>query len=255
MDSSTTNKLVESAAAVNHERLQGIIDHIDSLSITHRFGNQDITYLPNDSWDLIATPPNIKSVVDHDTSLDGIELHSDKSAFVDDIYANGRKLFLITIKAHLGMRFLYRLMYDKRKPNTIMNKPLPLLFSTDTTDLNVPKLKGIPLPPTYHNEFTNKFQFAQSKMWATTLTRAGDLIPTRPFRSHLPFLLDPEPIPHTTFRQFKVRFHPAHLDQSIASDQSYTMRVFNNEVLARDGMASTTWILLFRCEGHIYCVF
>jgi hypothetical protein len=99
MDSSTTNKLVESAAAVNHERLQGIIDHIDSLSITYRFGNQDITYLPNDSWDLIATPPNIKSVVDHDTSLDGIELHSDKSAFVDDIYANGRKLFPKLISA------------------------------------------------------------------------------------------------------------------------------------------------------------
>jgi len=217
------------------------------------FKNTEISFMPNDMFPRLATLDTITAFIAGYNKVKGLPPMSNNS-LVDDIFKNGQKIFAITIKAGLDVPFLRDLMTHSKRSYKIADADLPLLLRTDTQDANIPVLKFPPFDGAYNQEFTFKFQPAQRKLWAVTFVDNPELLQPVPDLSYLPLLGDPTPTLNTSVEEYQVRFHPAHVWVDRPGG-SWVMRVFSNEVLAREGMGTQAHVFKFRCEGKLYYVF
>lgn len=156
------------------------------------------------------------------------------------IYENGRKLFVITIKAGTRppMEFLLDMMMDHGMND--VHLPFPVGMK-DPVSAKFVKDFNDDFRPAQLRTYAPSFQFARFEQYA-------------PLKSSVPFLMVGSPKVSTSGTVFDALFHPSHLIQGPPQNRPYIVKVFATKLEAdvRNG-AVVPWFS-FWCEQIYYCV-
>ncbi|KAH7084973.1 hypothetical protein BKA63DRAFT_573992 [Paraphoma chrysanthemicola] len=225
-------------SAPSDAQLQQIDAYILSQAQRSTFNGTDICFLPPSTINSLTTLSNIQTICAQDPGLAAMRWPShSREHFAEKVFKHGKKCFVLTTFAELGMVFLIKLL------NIADDRYLPI------TELNV----IVPEYRTHLETFTN----SQAAVCAPILT-VGVFDQKALFKRSLPFLDVKIVRESQSGNVYDVTFHHEHLRLAVSVLSKYTgrmkwsIKVFEDQVAARRHLIWDEGKFGFSCEDEYY---